>query len=56
MSPTPRSDFPVFPAGRVRALGESKVMLDGMEVLFDQKVDLAPVMLVPKSDSREPIR
>ena len=44
-----RTDFPVFAAGYTRALGDSPVMLDGMEVLFDKTVGLAPVTLVPKS-------
>lgn len=46
---TLRSDFPVFEAGyaRASAAGEAPVMLDGMEVLFDKTVGLAPVMLVP---------
>jgi hypothetical protein len=56
MSATPRSDFPVFAAGRVGALGEATVMLNGMEVLFDRKVELAPVTLVRKRDSDEPAR
>ena len=46
---TERSDFPVFEAGYTRALGDSPVMLDGMEVVFDKTVGLAPVTLVPKS-------
>lgn len=46
---TERTDFPVFEAGYARALGDSPVMLDGMEVLFDKTVGLAPVTLVPKS-------
>ena len=44
----PRTDFPVFSAGYARALGDAPVMLDGMEVLFDRTVGLAPVTLVPK--------
>jgi hypothetical protein len=43
-----RSDFPVFQAGYTRASGGAPVMLDGMEVLFDKTVGLAPVTLVPK--------
>ena len=46
---TNRTDFPVFEAGYTRALGDSPVMLDGMEVVFDKTVGLAPVTLVPKS-------
>ena len=45
---TLRSDFPVFAAGYVRASGDAPVMLDGMEVLFDRTVGLAPVILTPK--------
>jgi len=56
MSATPRSDFPVFAAGRVRALGEATVMLEGMEVVFDRKVELAPVTLVRTSESDAPVR
>ena len=44
----PRTDFPVFSAGYTKALGDAPVMLDGMEVLFDRTVGLAPVTLVPK--------
>ena len=40
-----RTDFPV---GFAYALGEEPLMLDGMEVLFDRTVGLAPVTLVPK--------
>lgn len=43
-----RSDFPVFEMGYSRASGDPPVMLDGMEVLFDKTVGLAPVTLVPK--------
>ena len=47
---TERTDFPVFEAGYyARALGDTPVMLDGMEVVFDKTVGLAPVTLVPKS-------
>jgi len=46
---TDRTDYPVFEAGYTRALGETPVMLDGMEVVFDKTVGLAPVTLVPKS-------
>jgi hypothetical protein len=38
----------VFEAGYTRALGDSPVMLDGMEVVFDKTVG-RPVTLVPKS-------
>lgn len=46
---TDRTDYPVFEAGYTRALGDTPVMLDGMEVVFDKTVGLAPVTLVPKS-------
>ena len=51
----PRTDFPVFASGFSRALGEapSPVMLDGMEVLFDKTVGLAPVTLVPKKGTEQ---
>ena len=40
----------MFEAGYyARALGDTPVMLDGMEVVFDKTVGLAPVTLVPKS-------
>jgi hypothetical protein len=45
-----RPDFPVLLAGRARAFGDAPLMLDGMEVLFDKTVGLAPVTLVPKPD------
>jgi hypothetical protein len=43
-----RNDFPLFDGGYVRAAGDAPIMLDGMEVLFDRTVGLAPVTLVPK--------
>ncbi len=43
-----RTDFPVFAAGYIHAAGEAPVMLDGMEVLYDRTVGLAPVNLAPK--------
>lgn len=45
---TQRTDFPPFPSGYTRASGDAPIMLDGMEVLFDRTVGLAPVTLVPK--------
>jgi hypothetical protein len=42
-----RTDFPVFEAGYTRAQSDAPVLLDGMEVLFDKAVGLAPVTLVP---------
>ena len=47
-----RTDFPVFSSGFTRALGDAPVMLDGMEVLFDKTVGLAPVTLVPKKGTQ----
>lgn len=44
-----RTDFPVFAAGYTHAAGAAPVMLDGMEVLFDKTVGLAPVSLEPKA-------
>lgn len=44
----PRNDFPVFASGYTRSLGDAPIMLDGMEVLFDRTVGLAPVTLIPK--------
>jgi hypothetical protein len=46
-----RSDFPVYPTGYARASGDAPIMLDGMEVLFDRTVGLAPVTLVPTGDA-----
>jgi hypothetical protein len=43
-----RNDFPLFQAGYSLAAGDAPVMLDGMEVLYDRTVGLAPVTLVPK--------
>ena len=45
---TRRTDFPVFATGYSRAAGDAPVMLDGMEVLYDRTVGLAPVILAPK--------
>jgi len=50
---TDRTDFPVFEAGYTRALGDTPVMLDGMEVVFDKTIGLAPVTLVPKTAKAE---
>ena len=36
--------FPAIPAG-ARAFGDEPVLLDGMKVVFDQKVALYPVTL-----------
>ena len=47
---TVRNDYPAFAAGYTRAAGDAPIMLEGMEVLFDQTVGLAPVTLVPKPD------
>ncbi len=46
-----RSDFPVFTAGFVStmATGDPPVLLDGMQVLFDKTVGLAPITLMPKA-------
>ena len=51
---TPRSDFPVFSSGFSRTLGDAPVLLDGMEVLFDRTVGLAPVTLVRKKGNGQP--
>ncbi|HJU73579.1 MAG TPA: hypothetical protein VJ717_07520 [Gemmatimonadaceae bacterium] len=47
----PRTDYPAFSGGYTRSLGTAPIMLDGMEVLFDRTVGLAPVTLVPKKDT-----
>lgn len=48
---TMRNDFPVFAGGLTQAMAANgaPIMLDGMEVLFDKTVGLAPVRLVPRS-------
>ncbi|MGH7712807.1 MAG: hypothetical protein ACREOG_16070 [Gemmatimonadaceae bacterium] len=46
-----RTDYPAFPSGYTRSLGAAPIMLDGMEVLFDRTIGLAPVTLVPKKDT-----
>lgn len=43
-----RNDFPLFDGAYARAAGDAPVLLDGMEVVFDRTVGLAPVTLVPK--------
>ena len=49
---TIRTDYPAFAAGYTRAAGDAPpIMLEGMEVLFDRTVGLAPVTLVPKPDA-----
>lgn len=45
---TRREDFPVFTSGYSRSAGDAPIMLEGMEVIFDRTVGLAPVTLVPK--------
>jgi hypothetical protein len=42
-----RSDFPVFAASTTRSKTDAPIMLDGMDVLYDKVVGLAPVTLVP---------
>lgn len=42
-----RSDFPVHEHDYALGMNEQPVLLDGMEVLFDKTVGLAPVALVP---------
>jgi hypothetical protein len=44
-----RSDFPLL-GGYTRAAGDAPIMLEGMEVLFDRTVGLAPVTLVAKPE------
>lgn len=41
-----RSDFPVHAEEYTLGLGEQPVLLDGMEVVFDRTVGLAPAALV----------
>ena len=53
---TPRTDFPVFAAGYTKGSGDAPIMLDGMEVLFDRTVGLAPVLLEPKAGKGAPAR
>lgn len=42
--------FPILPAGLHRALEDAPVLLDGMEVVFDQRAALTPVTLDGKDD------
>ena len=51
-----RSDYPVFTAGFVSTMasGDPPVMLDGMQVLFDKTVGLAPITLMPKASKNDP--
>jgi hypothetical protein len=49
-----RTDFPAFSGGYTRSFGDTPIMLDGMEVLFDRTVGLAPVSLVPKKTPAQP--
>lgn len=43
-----RNDYPLFDGAHAKAAGDALVLLDGMEVVFDRTVGLAPVTLVPK--------
>lgn len=43
-----RNDYPLFDGAYAKAAGDAPVLLDGMEVVFDRTVGLAPVTLVPK--------
>lgn len=47
-----RTVFPVLPPGMERALESDPVLLDGMEVLFDERVALYPVTL--RARDKEP--
>jgi hypothetical protein len=43
--------FPVFVRAYELTAGESPIMLDGMEVLFDKTVGFYPVRIEPKAVS-----
>jgi hypothetical protein len=45
------SEFPVFATAYQLAAGESPVMLDGMEVLFDRTIGFYPVRIEPKKEA-----
>lgn len=47
-----RNDFPLFDGAYAKAAGDAPVLLDGMEVVFDRTVGLAPVTLVPKKGTK----
>lgn len=45
--------FPSLPAGFAFGLAEEPVLLDGMKVLFDQRVGLFPVNLEKVEDDED---
>jgi hypothetical protein len=49
------TEFPLLPVGFAFGLAEEPILLDGMKVLFDQRVGLYPVNLekVEDEDSDE---
>jgi hypothetical protein len=47
-----RNDYPLFDGAYAKAAGDAPVLLDGMEVVFDRTVGLAPVTLVPKQGAK----
>jgi hypothetical protein len=48
---TRQTVFPILPAGLHRALEDAPVLLDGMEVVFDQRVALTPVALESRDEA-----
>jgi hypothetical protein len=48
---TPQTVFPILPAGLHRALQDQPVLLEGMEVEFDQRVALTPVALESRDEA-----
>jgi hypothetical protein len=56
MSPeaTRRTRFPHAAAGVAAALADEPVLLDGLRVVFDEKVALVPVTLEEPRDAEEP--
>ncbi len=45
--------FPVLPVGFAFGLSDEPIVLDGMKVLFDQRVGLYPVNLEKVEDQEE---
>ena len=47
----PQRRFPVQPTGFATALDDEPVLLDGLKVVFDEKVALVPVTLESADDA-----
>ena len=53
MTPARRTRFPSEPAAFARAMAEDPVLLDGLKVVFDEKVALVPVTLEDDGEAEE---